>query len=62
MTEHEKYANTIGTCSKCGGPVVLQTRGTPCYMCDQCGAAIKHSEKVVGMYGPVIDMGKKNET
>ncbi len=52
---------TIGTCSKCGGPVILQTHGTPCYMCDQCGATIKHSAKVVGTYGPVIDMGKKNE-
>jgi hypothetical protein len=43
--------NVIGTCSLCGGPVVVPSMMiNPVALCSRCGAARKTS------YGPVIPM------
>lgn len=41
----------IGTCSNCGGPVVVPSMMiNPVRHCERCGATARHP------YGPVIDM------
>lgn len=49
--------NRIGTCSLCGGPVVMpamMVNPVPC--CQHCGAHPKHP------HGPVIEMEPRKKT